>query len=167
MPPTQALTKHDLLVAIRAERAKLDELFALMDEARMLVPTRDDGWTAKDILAHISTWERRLLSWIERWRATGDPQRPEPGVTFAQGDMLNERDYLAAKNMSVATVRSEAAASYESVLGVVETLTDSELAARPDAPDGPSWSWIIGANTHEHYREHREEIEAWVNEHPV
>jgi hypothetical protein len=156
------LSKQDLLAAIRNERGKLDALFTTIDDARMLAAARDDGWTAKDILAHITTWERRLLRWIQRWRATGDPERPEPGVAFAEGDTLNERDYLAARGTPLVAVRRQAVASYDAVLAAVETLSDVELEVRPDWKDGPSWSWIIGANTHEHYREHREEIEAWL-----
>src|ERR1700694_1058129 len=100
--PDNDRAKSDLLAAIRTERARLNALFAPMDDARMLGVMRNDGWTAKDVLAHVSAWERRLLLWIERWRTTANPQRPEPGVTFAEGDMLNERDYLAATDLPVA-----------------------------------------------------------------
>jgi hypothetical protein len=138
-----------------------------MDEVQMLSITRDDGWTAKDLLAHITTWERRLLTWINRWRATGRPERPEPGVGWDGGDQLNKRDYLAAKGTPLAAVRRQAGASYEAVLEAIEAMSESDLAARSEASDGPTWSWIVGANTYEHYREHREEIEAWQEAHPA
>ena len=112
-------------------------------------------------MAHLTTWEQRLLRWIERWRETGDPGRPEVGVTWAGFDSLNERDYAAAKERSIADVRREASASYETVANAVDAMSDDELAVRPETADGPSWSWIIGANTHEHYQEHRAEMEAW------
>jgi hypothetical protein len=163
---THDLNKQDLLAAIRAERVRLDALFAPLGEAQMLAAARNDGWTAKDILAHITAWERRVPRWVQRWRATGDPQRPEPGVAFAEGDTLNRRDYLTARATPLVAVRRQAASSYDAVLAAVETLSDVDLAVRPDWKDGPSWSWIIGANTHEHYHEHREEMEAWLREHP-
>lgn len=160
------MTKSDLLAAIRRERAALDQLLAPMDEAHMLAAARNDGWTAKDILAHITAWEQRVLAWLDRWRATGRPQRPEPGVTWDKGNWLNDRDYEAAKAMPPADVRSEAASSYAAILLTVAALSDEELAARPEGPEGPSWSWIVGANTYEHYLEHREEIEAWLKVRP-
>ena len=130
----------------------------------MLNAARDDGWTAKDILAHLTAWEQRLLAWIERWRATGDPGRPEVGVSWDGFDELNERDYRASKEKAAADVRSEASATYEAVTKAVQALTDDELAVPPEAQDGPSWSWIIGANTHRHYEEHRKEMAAWLQE---
>jgi hypothetical protein len=163
---TDVLGKQDLIAAIRKERAKLDERFTSLDGAAFVAPARDDGWSAKDVLAHITAWERRLLSWIERWRATGDPQRPEPGMGWDAIDALNGRDYAAAKDAPAVEVRRAAAASYEDVLRTIETLSDAELVERTETWDMLSLSWIVGANTHEHYAEHREEVEAWLRDHP-
>ena len=101
-------TTQDLLAAIKRERAPLDGRLGQLSDQNMLTPARDDGWTAKDILAHLTTWEQRLLRWIERWHETGDPGRPEVGVTWAGFDTLNERDYAAAKENRLADVRREA-----------------------------------------------------------
>lgn len=163
--PSDDESKQDLLSTVRKERAKLDEVFSSMDDPTMLAAARDDGWTAKDLLAHITVWERRLLTWIERWRATGRPERPEPGVAWDAGDLLNDRDYARAKGRPLADVRREADASHEAVLRAIEALNDDELAVRSEGSDGPTWAWIIGANTYEHYHEHREEIEAWLQAH--
>ena len=98
--PDDIENKHDLLANIGRERTALDNLLAPLNDEAMLRPARDDGWTAKDILAHLTAWEQRLLRWIERWRATGEPGRPEVGVTWHNFDSLNERDYAAAKENS-------------------------------------------------------------------
>jgi hypothetical protein len=164
---TDVLGKQELVAAVRKERAKLNELFASLDGTAFLAPARADGWSAKDVLAHITAWERRLLSWIERWRATGSPQRPEPGMAWDAIDALNERDYQSSKAAPAADVRREAAASYEDVQRTIDTLTDRELTERTETWDMLSLSWIVGANTHEHYLEHREEIEAWRSERPA
>ncbi|MCH7488426.1 MAG: ClbS/DfsB family four-helix bundle protein [Chloroflexi bacterium] len=154
--------RQSLLAEIQRERANVDALFAPLDEPGMMSVAREDGWSAKDILAHLTAWEQRLLAWVDRWRATGNPGRPEVGVSWEGEDALNERDYLSAKEKAAADVRSEAAASYEAVMSAIEALTDNELALQPEAADGPSWAWIIGANTYEHYREHREEMELYA-----
>ncbi len=154
-------TKVALLANIRRERAQLDDLLAPLDDHAMLAPARDDGWSAKDMLAHLTAWEQRLLRWIERWRETGDPGRPELGVTWDEFDGLNERDYVAAKAKSVAEVQGKAGESYEAMVAEVDAMSDEELAAHPETADGPSWSWVIGANTYRHYQPHRAEMEAW------
>ncbi|MCH8009830.1 MAG: ClbS/DfsB family four-helix bundle protein [Chloroflexi bacterium] len=154
-------TTQDLLAAIKRERAQLDGRLGQLSDQNMLTPAREDGWTAKDVLAHLTAWEQRLLRWIERWHETGDPGRPEVGVTWADFDGLNERDYAAAKENPLADVRREARESYEAVLLAIKALSDDQMATRPEASDGPSWSWIVSANTYRHYREHRAEMEAW------
>ena len=158
-------SKQDLTTNIQRERAQLDALLAGLDDEALLRPARDDGWTAKDILAHLTAWEQRLLRWIERWRETGDPGRPEVGVTWDEFDGLNERDYVAAKEQSLADTQGNAHESYEAIKTALDAMSDDELTVRPETADGPSWAWIVGANTYRHYQEHRSELEAWWKEH--
>lgn len=159
--PDHNESKQDLMAAIRRERAKLDELLVSFDDDAMLQPARDDGWTPKDIVAHLTAWEQRVLRWMERWRETGDPGRPEIGVTWEDMDPLNEREYEEARERPLADVRREAEESYAQILSIGEKISHEELHAKPEADDGPSWAWIIGANTAGHYEEHREEMEAF------
>ena len=161
---TDVLSKQELLSHIRSERARLTEMLARFDNAKLHAATRDDGWTPKDVLAHLTTWEQRLLRWVERWRETGDPGRPEIGVTWDGFDELNDKDHLATKETTLPDVRKASAKSYDAVIRTLDAMTDEELAVVPETPDGPSWSWIIGANTNRHYVEHRKEMEAWQQE---
>ena len=82
-------------------------------------------------------------------------------MTWDGFDELNDQDSREAKEKAPAAVRSNASASYEAVLSTLEGLSDEDLTIRPKGQDGPSWSWIIGANTYRHYQEHREEMAAW------
>ena len=168
---TEILGKRELLAAIKRERAQLDAVFAAIEDARMLAVIREDGWTAKDVLAHITTWEERLLRWIDRWRATGVPERPEPGIGWGTEDnkgvdLLNERDFEAAQSLSVEDARRQSAEAYERVTAEVERLSERELIEPAEAWDGLALSWIVRANTDEHYREHREEMQQWLAAHP-
>ena len=107
-------------------------MFAQLDDEGLLATARNDGWTSKDILAHLTTWEQRLLRWIARWRETGDPGRPEIGVTWENFDSLNLRDHAATKEQTVADMRKEASASYEALMNEVGAMSDDELAVRRD-----------------------------------
>jgi len=159
--PDDNETKQELLDAIRRERATFDEFVAGFDDEAMLRGARDDDWTPKDVVAHVTAWEQRALRWLNRWRETGNPGRPEIGVTWEGMDEINDADYRASREKSPADVRGEAEESYARIVATLEAIDDAELAAKPETADGPSWAWIIGANTYEHYEEHREEMEAW------
>ena len=145
--PDHDESKHDLLANIGRERTALDDLLAQLHGRAMLAPARDDGWTAKDMLAHLTAWEQRLLRWIERWRETGDPGRPDIGVTWNDFDRLNERDYVAAKEKSVADVRRQARESYEAVLLAIKALSDDQMATRPEAS---GWTILVVDRQREH-----------------
>jgi hypothetical protein len=159
--PESTETSAELLAGIQRERATLEELVSTLDDGRMTASARDDGWTPKDILAHLTAWEQRLLRWFERWRKTGDPGRPEVGVTWEGMDSINQQEYEESVAKSLDEVSREAEDSHAQVVRIVEAIADEELATTPEAPDGPSWSWIIRANTWRHYQEHRQEMEAW------
>ncbi|MBU2611772.1 MAG: ClbS/DfsB family four-helix bundle protein, partial [Chloroflexi bacterium] len=66
------LTKPELLQRIRDERRALEETLARLTPDQMLQPGASGGWTVKDVLAHISAWKRRMISW------TGSHLRGEP-----------------------------------------------------------------------------------------
>ena len=48
------MDKTELLAAIARDRARLEELIAGIDDARMTEPSLEGGWSVKDVLAHIS-----------------------------------------------------------------------------------------------------------------
>ena len=159
--PEYTETSAELLDGIRRERERLNAFLARFDDDAMQRGARDDDWTPKDILAHLTAWEQRALRWLARWRENGHPGRPEVGVTWEGMDGINQQEYEESRGRSLDDVRREAKESYAQVISTVEAISDGELATTPEPPDGPTWSWIIRANTWRHYAEHREEMETW------
>ena len=96
----------------------------------------------------------------------GIPAWPEPGATLADVDRINEREYLASRDVPLADVLRGAELAYGRALALVESLTESQLN------DAGAFGWtaernfalagIVRANTDQHYDEHREQIGAWL-----
>lgn len=163
MSDDELLPKPELLAAMRASRRRLDALLAGIDDARWLESgVVAEGHSVKDLVAHITTWEERLLRWIARWRETGKPVRPEPGRGWDEIDAINDEDFASRRDLSLADVRAAGAHAYARTVTEVERLTPSEIIEPSPAWDGLALSWIIRANTDQHYDEHREHIEAWL-----
>jgi hypothetical protein len=159
-------SKRELLEILQDEKGRLDEVIGQLTKDQLLEPGIESGRSVKDILAHITDWEQRMVRWIEESAAGLVPQRPAPGMTWNDLDRLNEQTYLQNKDKSLAEVLAASAISYDQALVAVQGLTDGELL------DGSRYAWrngdpmwhMVAANTWWHYKEHREQIETWLEE---
>jgi hypothetical protein len=121
-----------------------------------------DGWTLKDLLAHIAGWER-LVAADARAVTRGEPFRPD-GAAAEPVDQINARLVAAAREVTADEVIAEARASYPALLATIEELSDADLAIRGRYP----WSAdemvanFVADSSFLHYREHLPEIRAWI-----
>jgi hypothetical protein len=107
-----------------------------------------EGWSAKDLIAHIGSWLALGGAVLERIRF-GTYRSEEIDV-----DALNARFYDAMKDVPYATVRAQTVAARNRMLqawGVVDT---SDLEAQ---------RWIRKAGP-EHYSEHLPRLREWAAE---
>lgn len=155
------ITKSKLLIAIRAERKALEEVLAALTHDQMLQPGASSEWTVKDALAHISAWERRMLSWIGSHLRGEAPDVPLPWDV----ERMNAETYAQVKDRPLAEVLEEFRRSYREALTLAESLSEEQLqTAYTDTwPMGPLWLGVA-ANTDWHYKEHRKDIGAWLKQ---
>ncbi|TAK58303.1 MAG: ClbS/DfsB family four-helix bundle protein [Dehalococcoidia bacterium] len=150
------MNKEELLQRVRADRARLDELVASLDGTRTVQPALEGGRSVKDVLAHVSAWERLCAGWLEAAARDETPERAE----VRDVDAFNAATFAANRDRALADVRAESAASYAAIGAAIEATPDAELAS--DARFGwPAWQ-MASSNTDEHYREHIVQIEAWL-----
>lgn len=158
---TGQLTKAVILARMAEERAAFEQTIAGLNATQMTVPRVMDDWTIKDILAHITAWERDLLGWLEMaWRGEALPIPPGGGWD-AYIEEFNARTYTANRDRPLEDVLAEFDAIYARLM--------DELRALPEDPADPLWAvweggqppWGLLATFYGHYREHRLPIEAW------
>lgn len=155
------MTKDELVARIRTEHARLDAAVARIGEERCIDPAFDGGWSLKDIFAHIGFWERACTRWLEAVARGETPDRPE----VRDVDATNADAFDAAKPRALADVLAESHASYDGIIRATTSLPDSELG--DERRFGfPIWR-VIDGNSGEHYREHAEQIEAWLARGPA
>lgn len=152
------ITKPELLDQIRAERQRLEEVIAALTPDQMLQPGASGEWTVKDVLAHISAWERRMIYWIGSHLRGEAPDLPLPWDV----ERMNAETYAEVKDKPLAEVLEEFRQSYRDALALAESLNEGQLQTiyTDTWPMGPLWLGVA-ANTNWHYKEHRESIEAW------
>jgi hypothetical protein len=138
---------------LRAEDEGWTELKSLLDALspeQMLEPGLTlEGWSVKDLLWHLGAWCAKAGVMLERIRAgTYDGWGQDENV-----DELNARFLEEGRRVDLATAKAELYAARNRAL--------MEWAALPEVtPEAEEWFRESGP---EHYREHLDDLRAWVN----
>jgi hypothetical protein len=148
------MDKDTLLRDIRAGHAPIEAATATLSDADLLAPApRMDGWTRKDVLAHIEWWHDHSSNVIDGVRRgvdpyPGDDQEWDP-------DAWNARILAQNRNRTAADVRAGEAASFARLVAAVEGATDEELFAEDPRPwlDGTLAQTVV-EDSSGHYPEH-------------
>ena|SRR5579859_3039371 len=158
------MDKSQLLEKMETGRAEFDALLAQLSDEQMLNTTLDGGRSVKDILSHIAAWQWRCARWFEISLRGEVPERPEPGVTWQQMDELNERDFLKARAATLQEARDDYRRSYQHLSGLLQAMPEEDFAVphRFSWWEGEPINQVIAANSFEHYQEHAEQIQAWL-----
>ena len=156
---SEKITKPELLISIQEEHNLLELTLARLTHSQMLIDGVEGQWSVKDILAHISAWEKRMISWTGSLLQGKEPEVPLPWDV----DRMNAETYLSVKDEPLATVLEEYRQSYWESLSQVENLTEEQLQTNHSDtwPMGLLWTGI-SANMNWHYKEHREHIQSWL-----
>ena len=162
------MNRDELLANIKRDRARLDELIARVGKTRMIEPSLEGGWSVKDVLAHLSAWEKICMALVRNNEPVPGPPPAESGPST---DIINQKIYEGSRDLPLADVVAEAQASHAELLALVEGLSDEALAtvlgaskeaARVMEAEGPEVGQLISANSDAHYREHVAQIGRWL-----
>ena len=155
----KSMSRTELLQQIRDERRALEKVLSRLTHAQMLVPGVDGDWSIKDVLAHISAWERHMINWIGSHLIGEPPDVPLPWEV----DRMNAETFSQVREKPLSEVLEEFRQSYHDSLTLIESLTEKQLQTQYSEtwPLGPLWQGVA-ANTSFHYQEHRVDIEKWI-----
>jgi DinB family protein len=140
--------QHDdgasVAVRMRAEHARLEARLASLSDEEAIELGRFGEWSVKDMLAHITFWEQRLIAYVNG--AKESLVRPDEDELVAI-DRINAEVLAANRDRPLVEVRAAFDASYQQALALAESLSAEDLA------DEVLYGLLAG-DTFEHYREH-------------
>jgi len=105
------------------QRALDDALAGLTGQQIRRTATLGGGWSVKDLIDHIASWERRALEVFD----AADRDAPfEALIGIRAVDVLNERNLAASRARSLRQVRRDAQAAHRELLArmAVQTADD-------------------------------------------
>jgi hypothetical protein len=159
-------TTEELLARIAEGWTTLHERIAPLSSAQLTTPGPDGGWSVKDHLAHLATWEDMLIALLR-----GEPIHAAFGISRAEYDALESTDALNAiiaaqhKDRSLDEVMQRFEETHAQVVALIGALPDEDLSKpitffQPDDSDERPVLRKITGDTYEHYAEHLPWIEA-------
>jgi hypothetical protein len=154
------MDKTSFLDSLKTERARWDALLAQVGEARMTVPGAEGEWSVKDIIAHVSWFEREMVDVLRAHALVGSELWNLPQ------DQRNTAVFEQNRDRALHDVLGESQRMFPQLLELVEALSDEDLndpgrfAGMPN--DWLPWK-IIAGNTYTHYPDHGASIRAWLD----
>jgi len=125
-------------------------------ERHQPIPGAQGDWSVKDVLSHISAWEKYLLDRLG-YVMTGQPPQYPVMTSWDDVHHFNAQVYAENKDRPLASVVIEFRSLFHGVVTVVQAL-NADLLDQPYTYDFPddhiTLLQLIRANTTEHYREH-------------
>ena len=131
-------------------------------DERLLEPVMD-GWTGKDLLAHMAWWHDHSALVIEGLRAGRQPYDGTDPATST--DAVNERTLREHLDDPPELTRRAFNESFTRLLAALEPVTDEELFTDDRWPwlDGEALVEMILWDSSRHYDAHREQLERLSN----
>jgi len=144
-------TRDEVLGLIRDSRAALENALARIPEHRLQEALLDGGWSAKDLMAHVTHWEMAFLSNV------GEPPPPVPDQ--GSEEATNRAVYEHHRARPLGDVRREFEETHRRLVERVSGFDDDGLNARPvPGRDIVVWQYLAG-ETWEHYPGHVAQLE--------
>ena len=143
------LTSSETLARMDEGWATFNRLVTSLPTERLAVRIGDDGWTRKQMLAHIVTWHDLTVDRLTRFAESGEPT--ELGGT---ADAINARAARASEGRTTGEIVLALGDSYRRLRRAVAMLLDDQLRAHE------AWAGaVIAGNSYEHYAEHLADLE--------
>ncbi len=153
------MNKMMFIAKLEQARTHWEDLLAQLDEQRMNQPGVVGSWSVKDLIAHISWYEREMVPVIRHRVFTGSEWWER------STDERNELIYQQSKDCPLQEVVQEGRLSYEKLFQAVQSLSEDDLNDASHFQDMPEdWiPWqIFAGNSYEHYQDHLPALCAWA-----
>ncbi len=151
-----------LASALESARTAIEGLLDEAGEARLTEPGVVGEWSVKDILAHVTAWEERIMAWAEALHQ-GTRPIPAPWPSGLSEEQVNTTIYQNNQARPLAEVLERWRQTHQKITETVQSMNDEELFQRKiDWLNGASFAEAIPGNSFEHIDSHANDMRAWL-----
>ena len=147
------MDRTELVSQVRAGRAELEAAMAHFDRHDLNAPLLPNGWSIKDVIAHLGAWERRMVTLFDILRSGDAPQDTVQGDGV---DQFNARAHEESQLLPLGIVQINELEAYQALVHIAETAPEEDLfdPQRFAWTEGDPFYRFILVNTSEHYADH-------------
>ncbi|NLX10088.1 MAG: ClbS/DfsB family four-helix bundle protein [Chloroflexi bacterium] len=163
------MNKSELLSWLHTEYQQWEAFLHQIDSARMEQPDVAAHWSMKDIVAHLTGWNRRLVAHLQAAQH-GEPEPPPPWPAHLQDvDEINAWIYEANRERSVREVLDEARQVFQQLLDSLEDLPE-DVRIETGLSQGKEFYlvWVgdqrfLAGEFFDHFHDdHEPDVRAWL-----
>lgn len=158
------LDKTTILNKIDTEYRAFEDLLAPLDGWQLTTPGVVGEGSIKDMLAHLTVWQKRLLTILQAALQGTEPAQPVTRSEDEEIECVHQQFYAAARARPLREVWDAFRATYLQVKQAVEALGEETLldCERFAWLDGVALQRLIADNTYRHYEDHALAVHAWL-----
>lgn len=164
------MKKSDLLNWLQEEYQQWEALLEQIGPTRMDQPGVNGQWSIKDLVAHLTGWQPRLITRIQAAQRN-EPEPPPPWPAHVQTeDEINAWIYESNRGRSVHEVLDESHHVFQQLLAVIEGLPDDVRIVSIRTSSGREYHlvWLDGqrfpaGEFFDHFQDdHEPDVRAWL-----
>src|SRR2546423_1012312 len=151
------MDKQQLLKQLEKAWAAIKESYAGLSDSQLTEPGVMGGWSIKDILAHVTTWEEEALKYLPLILSGGRPPRY---IQYGGIDAFNAQMAEQKRDLELSEVLRQLEETYRRLLDYLQGVPDEHFSR--EAP----FRHRLRLDTYSHYLLHARAIREW-RERPV
>jgi hypothetical protein len=160
------MEKAELLNWLQEEYQQWEAFLDQTDPARMDQPGVAGHWSIKDVVAHLTGWQRSLVARLQAAQRS-EPEPPPPWPAHLQtDDEINAWIYESNRGRSVREVLAETHHVHQQLLAVIAGLPDEVRIERIEPAFHLVWvddkRFLAGEFFNHFHDAHEPDIRAWL-----
>jgi len=144
------MNKEQIIERLETRWQEFLHSFEGLTESQMTRPGSDGGWSIKDILVHVNTWEEEALKYLPT--ILENQRLPRYKDLYGGINAFNAMTHVANKDLPLKTVLSNLEDTHKRLLAYLRSLPEEQFAS------GTRFRRRLAADTFNHYPEHTETI---------
>ncbi len=156
------MAKTEVLEDWRNCRADLMQTIEGLSERELTNQIVGKEWTVKDILGHISAWNRKLRGVISKGLKEGEPQFDYYPISEEELDEWNGNEVRKRQEYTFKRIQAEFKKEEREITKLIRGLSEDDLTREFSAPwGGRTTSLECIRIIIEHIKDHTETIKSW------
>lgn len=154
--------KSEVLATMRSEREAWEDLLSKVGASRMSEPGVEGDWSVKDVIAHITFYERSMAGRLEQ-AIRGEPITRAP-LEDLELEERNRIIFEQSRPLTLEQVLRDSRSTFQRIYDATSRLSEEDLNAyrlSGEELDEPLWEQITG-DTYEHYHQHIPPLRKWL-----